>query len=393
MASKSLQIERHPPIPLRKWYERRTTIDFDPPYQRKGGIWSISDRALLIDTIINGFDIPKFYVSDFGRRTTRLSNANFVYAVIDGKQRFQAIFDFISNKYPLDKGFSWRFDPSLELAELYYKDLENAYPRIASIIDDFVIDVMSVSTDDPEDINKIFKRLNKGKALTGAEVRNAALGPVADMIRVVASHDFFRESVSFDTLRLGDLNAAGKLLMFEYLGYPTSTKKKDLDQFVNDHPNQEDIEAAGLKCNSHLDLMYQAFSRRDSVLRSAGQLPVYYWIVRLVPREVHKYVRDFLYIFDRRRAENRKLQTQNRLDEVDPTLARYDVLNRNTNDAGSHRARISILLNSFETWLRKVEQEPKLAAEVQAAGAEFDKFLRDRFGHEWAELRDVGVYA
>jgi hypothetical protein len=392
MASKSLQIERHPPIPLSKWYERRKTIDFEPPYQRKGGIWSIADRALLIDTIINGFDIPKFYVSDFGRRTTRLSNEKYVYAVIDGKQRFQAIFDFMSNEYPLDKEFKWRFDPDLELSGLFYRDLGNDHPRIASIVDEFVIDVMSVSTDDPEDINKIFKRLNKGKALTGAEVRNAALGPVADMIRVVANHDFFQESVSFNTLRLGDQNAAGKLLLFEYLGYPTSTKKKDLDQFVNDvQPNQEAIEAAGLKCISHLDLMYQAFGRRDSVLRSAGQLPAYYWLVRLVPREVHKYVRDFLYLFDRRRAANRLLQTENRLDEVDPTLARYDVLNRNTNDAGSHRARISILLSSFETWLRKIEQEPHLAAEVRTAAGEFNRVLRERFGHEWAELRDAGV--
>ena len=346
----------------------------------------------MIDTIINGFDIPKFYVSDFGRRTTRLTEDSFVYAVIDGKQRFQAIFDFMSNEYALDKEFTWRFDSSLELAGLYYRDLTNSYPRIASIIDEFVIDVMSVSTDDPEDINKIFKRLNKGKALTGAEVRNAALGPVADMIRVVAGHDFFRESVSFNTLRLGDMNAAGKLLLFEHMGFPTSTKKRDLDQFVTgDRPGQEAIESAGLKCISHLDLMYQAFGRHDSVLRSAGQLPVYYWVVRLVPRDVHVYVRNFLFQFDRRRAINRQLQTDNRLEEVDAILARYDVLNRNTNDAGSHRARISILLTSFAEWLRSREREPQRAAEVLSVATQFNQKLRERFGHEWVELQSAGL--
>jgi hypothetical protein len=392
MASRSLQIERHSPTPLRKWYERRRTIDFDPPYQRKGGIWSIADRASLIDTIINGFDIPKFYVSDFGRRSTKLSQGDFVYAVIDGKQRFQAIFEFMDNTYPLDREFCWRFDPSLQLAGLFYRDIADKYPRIASIIDEFTIDVMSVSTDDPEDINKIFKRLNKGKALTGAEVRNAALGPVADMIRLVASHDFFRESVTFNTLRLGDQNAAGKLLLFEYLGYPTSTKKKDLDLFAGDkNPDQERIESAGLKCNSHLDLMYQAFGRHDSILGSAGQLPSYYWVVKLIPRDSHSYIRHFLYEFDRRRAQNRQLQTQNRLSDVDATLARYDVLNRNTNDAGSHRARISILLTAFQQWLDQEHGERTLAAEVGAAAREFGEFIRLQFGHEWLQLQIVEV--
>jgi hypothetical protein len=272
MASKSLHIERHPAISLRSWFERRGTIDFEPPYQRKGGIWSMQDRALLIDTIINGFDIPKFYVSDFGRRTTHLSVGQYVYAVIDGKQRLQAIFDFMSNKYPLDEQFIWRFDHSAKLRGLFYKDLDNLFPKVASIIDDFIIDVMSVSTDDPEDINRIFKRLNKGKALTGAEVRNAALGPAADMIRLIGEQDFFQESVAFDTLRLGDRNAAAKLLLFEYLGYPTSTKKKDLDQFVNSNPDDEKIEAAGLKCMSHLNLrrLSPSHTLRDDSAKRAG---------------------------------------------------------------------------------------------------------------------------
>lgn len=385
MASRSLQIERHPKIPLRQWYAQRASIDFDPPYQRKGGIWSVADQALLIDTIINGFDIPKFYVSDFGRGSELSSSINFVYAVIDGKQRFQAIFSFMNNKLPLNENFIWRYDEKLPLGGLYYREIVELYPKIADLIDNFIIDVMSVSTDDPEDINKIFKRLNKGKSLTGAEVRNAALGPVADMIRVVGKHDFFQESVSFDTLRLGDQNAAAKVLLFEYKGYPTSTKKKDLDLFSNeDSPSRDMIEAAGLKCLSHLDLMYQAFGQRDAVLRSAGQVPVYYWLIRSLPRDVHGYVRSFLYAFDKDRNNNRRLQTENRLNEVDQTLARYDVLNRNTNDAGSHRARIAILMANFATWLRKVHpRKGDLADMVDEASISFNEYIRREFGHDW----------
>lgn len=382
MTSKSLQIERHAPYPLRKWYSRRREINFDPPYQRKGGIWSEYDRGLLIDTIINGLDIPKFYVSDFGRRSSSLEDGNFVYAIIDGKQRLQAIFDFMSDKFALNKDCKWRFEPNLELGGYFYHDLEDHHPRIATQIDEYIIDVMSVSTDDPEDINRIFKRLNKGKALAGAEVRNAALGPVAEMIRVVGRHDFFEQTVAFNTLRYGDRNAAAKLLLFEFQGFPTSTKKKDLDAFVEDDDlDKNGIESAGLKCLSHLDFMFQAFRERDSLLRSAGQVPVYYWMIRQIPRDALNFVRAFLFQFDRERARNRKLQTDGYLDAVDPTLARYDVLNRNTNDAGSHRARISILLAGFGDWLVDEGANRSLVDGVKAASDRFDQEIKDRRKH------------
>lgn len=379
MASSNLQIERHPPFPLRKWYARRRDIDFDPPYQRKGGIWSTSDKALLIDTIINRLDIPKFYVSDFARRSSSLESGNYVYAIIDGKQRLQAIFDFMSDGFGLNDDCVWRFDANIELGGLLYSQLEEKWPRIASEIDDYVIDVMSVSTDDPEDINRIFKRLNKGKALVGAEVRNAALGPVADMIRVVGRHEFFNQTVAFNTLRYGDLNAAGKVLLFEFVGFPTSTKKKDLDAFVDaDGLDPDDVEAAGLKCLSHLNFMFQAFQERDSLLRSAGQVPVYYWVVRLLPQEVHSHFRNFLFQFERRRSRNRTLQTEGRLDQVDSMLARYDVLNRNTNDSGSHRARISILLAEFSDWLRNEGFEQHLVEGAVLASERYESESLER---------------
>ena len=289
-------------------------------------------------------------------------------------QRLQAIFDFMSDKYPLNRDFRWRFDQKLELGGAFYDDLETRFPRIAAQIDEYVIDVMSVSTDDPEDINRIFKRLNKGKALVGAEVRNAALGPVADMIRVVGRHEFFEQTVAFNTLRYGDQNAAAKLLLFEFQGFPTSTKKKDLDNFVEvEKVDRDRIEAAGYKCLSHLDFMFQAFRERDSLLRSAGQVPVYYWMIRLIPREALNYVRAYLFQFDRKRTQNRKLQTDGFLDAVNPTLARYDALNRNTNDVGSHRARISILLSGFSDWLEDEGLHHDLVTGVRRASERYDE--------------------
>ena len=54
------------------WRTRREKIDMDPPYQRRGRLWSASDKAYLIDSILNGYDIPKIYIADFTWRDSPL---------------------------------------------------------------------------------------------------------------------------------------------------------------------------------------------------------------------------------------------------------------------------------------------------------------------------------
>src|SRR5207249_3787695 len=76
------------------WRARRTKIDMEPAYQRRGRLWSIADKAYLVDSILNGFDIPKLYIADFTYTDTVLNKKKLPYAIIDGKQRFEAIFDF-----------------------------------------------------------------------------------------------------------------------------------------------------------------------------------------------------------------------------------------------------------------------------------------------------------
>jgi len=41
--------------------EMKPEIQVDPEYQRLGGVWSLYNRQLFIDSLINRYDIPKFY--------------------------------------------------------------------------------------------------------------------------------------------------------------------------------------------------------------------------------------------------------------------------------------------------------------------------------------------
>ena len=88
------------------WFDQQDNIDLEPPYQRRAHLWSLSDKQFLIDSILNGYDIPKLYIADFGFGAVQLrTRPQRQYAVIDGKQRLGAIFEFFQGKLPLAPNF------------------------------------------------------------------------------------------------------------------------------------------------------------------------------------------------------------------------------------------------------------------------------------------------
>jgi len=40
-------------------YSTKDKIEIDPEYQRMGDVWTLDKRQLLIDSILNEFDIPR----------------------------------------------------------------------------------------------------------------------------------------------------------------------------------------------------------------------------------------------------------------------------------------------------------------------------------------------
>ncbi|HAT4047113.1 TPA: hypothetical protein I9Z20_004790, partial [Citrobacter freundii] len=85
------KVQNHAARTLSWWYKQRSKIDFEPTYQRKGNLWGDKDKAFLIDSILNEYDLPKIYIADFTILNTPLNINNMSYAVIDGRQRFESI--------------------------------------------------------------------------------------------------------------------------------------------------------------------------------------------------------------------------------------------------------------------------------------------------------------
>lgn len=355
-------------------------IDFEPIYQRKAGIWNITARQRLIDTVLNGFDIPKVYLADFTFSEKRLDRAGRPYAVIDGKQRLATLFSFFKGDLHLHKNFVFYDDPAIELGGMSYDRVLENYPEIAQRFSNFELTVMGVVTDDDKYINEMFLRLNANSSLTGAEKRSAMLGEVPKLISDIVRHDFFRRKVSFATLRGQDANTAAKLLLIEHADGPVDTKKVHLDRLVQDpgSVNKSALDSSrGSKFSTELaafgdlidgtkgaDIAWSAqavmvnldriaplFLDGDKLLAAQGLIPVLYLVVRSIEDDDLRFIRPFLERFQWLRERNRALEL---LDEGrDPEISEYELLNRSSNDQNSIAGRFRILLKRFRQFVER----------------------------------------
>jgi hypothetical protein len=89
------------PITIGLLMVERNVINDSPPYQRESGIWSREKQQLFLDSLFNNYDVPKLYFHDL-----RGKHPKFKYAVIDGKQRLHAMWDFLDDKVRLADDFN-----------------------------------------------------------------------------------------------------------------------------------------------------------------------------------------------------------------------------------------------------------------------------------------------
>lgn len=348
------KVQSHTTRTLSWWHKQSSKIDFSPTYQRKGNLWGDRDKAFLIDSILNEFDLPKIYIADFTILNTALNTKNLPYAVIDGRQRLESIFQFFEDELRLNPDFRLFAKPQLSLGGMKYSELRSKHPEVSEIFEEFNLDVMSVITDDAEKIKDLFVRLNKSKALTGAELRNAMAGIVPDLIRNLADRSFFKETIRFSIERGQDYNAAAKFLFIEYRGGFVDLKKRNLDQFVKDGAQTDDPERyydAAYRAKEVVEKLSQAFQRRDILLSAQGLLPLIYQLAKLAitPTELREYLSDL----DVRRKENQKIV---KVDAplANPALLAFESNVRNVNDQGSLTAAFDFMRRDASSYFGRV---------------------------------------
>jgi len=327
-----------------------------PTYQRRSDLWSNWKRAHLIDSVLNDFDIPKFYFADFTGSRSSLNKKRKPYAIIDGKQRFETIFAFFSGKLFLNSTFELKADQKVKIGGMSYTQLKAKYPLLASKVEEYEPVVMSVVTDDKAMIMQMFVRLNSGEPVNSAERRNAMPGPVPTMIRELTRHPFFESKIRFSTKRMQEFNLAAKLLLIEFKDGFVDTKARDLNAFVLEGANAtaaklKTYSKAEARVQENLETLALAFNPKDKLLASQGHIPVYYWVLRGFPKYRNKF-RPFLEKFTDQVLKNLRLSRTDP-DKADNELLTYYTQGRTTNDQGSLNNRYEILVRHLKRYAKK----------------------------------------
>lgn len=340
-------------------YSIRDTIQIDPSYQRMSDIWPLEKQQLLIDSIINGFDIPKLYFHEFVPLNI-IKKKSYRYAIIDGKQRLQAIWKFINNDFALPDDFEYIEDDKVNLSGMTYSDIANKHPLIKIRFDSKTLPITTVQTNDIEFIEDMFSRLNEAMPLSAPEKRNAFGGPLPKLIRQLARNTFFKEKLPFTNSRYRHFDLATKFLYFELTNDFTDTKKKSLDDFVKNFEEQLETrqldsqhpenEAKRLFNSSQrvLSKMAKFFVTKDELLSSVGTVVLYYFLFKFEGHEpwFSKLTRGTLMKFNELRAENRKRAEEN--GDSDFRLLEYDRMVQGPNDSSYMKYRYEVLLNYLQ---------------------------------------------
>jgi uncharacterized protein DUF262 len=137
-------------------------ITVNKDYQRSDRVWPDAARSFLIESILLGFPIPKFYHHSITNVKTKKTTAQ----IIDGQQRSSAIFDYYSDKYPLSDKLETE-----EVQSRRYSELDEDWQgRFLSYL--LSIDMFLGVTD--ADVRQIFRRMNSYTVpLNPEELRHA----------------------------------------------------------------------------------------------------------------------------------------------------------------------------------------------------------------------------
>jgi len=134
----------------------RGQLNLSPGFQRKS-VWKEKDRKKLIDSIIRGYPLPAIFLY----KRVDEKTGDFIFDVIDGKQRLESIFLFLKNK----------FSVKIEGETILYRNLIRQ--RKQNFIKDYNLNIVFVEGDFDAIID-LFVRINStGKALSKDECSKA----------------------------------------------------------------------------------------------------------------------------------------------------------------------------------------------------------------------------
>jgi hypothetical protein len=231
-----------------KMFKRRDHYEI-PDWQRQK-IWPRPKKQKLIDTILRGWKLPKFYFYKI---------AEDQFEVVDGQQRLSAIFEFNANEWPLSEASQQEFGGP------FYDDLSL---EVSEAFDDFEIEYDEIENATEAELKEFFQRLQEGLPTTSSEKLNSIHSKFRDYCKKLAGHEFFQKKVSFPDTRFAHFDVVAKVATIELEGITSGLRYDDLKGVFDSHASFSPTSAGGKRLKQTFDYLNRVFGERSPFLKN-----------------------------------------------------------------------------------------------------------------------------
>ena len=235
---------------LDKIYKRRDRYDI-PDWQRQE-VWTQSKKQNLIDSILRGWKLPKFYFLLTSKRPEQ-------FEVVDGQQRLVSIFEFFSDELPLSPTSAEEFGATS------YSELPDS---LSDRFDDYKIEYDVIEDASDQDVRKFFQRLQDGYPLTSSERLNSVLSGLRDFAAELVKHPFFRNKVMVLDRRYAHFDIAAKAAAVEIDGIDVGLRFGDLSAVFESQEKFSGQSNVAKRLIAALDFLDDAFGKPSPCLRN-----------------------------------------------------------------------------------------------------------------------------
>lgn len=231
-----------------KIFSRRDRYDI-PDWQREK-VWKRPAKQQLIDSILRGWHLPKFYF---------IKNGPDTYLVEDGQQRLTAIFEFFSNELPLSD------ESAQEFGIKFYRELRGTKQ---DKFDDFEIEYDVIEDATEEERKEFFQRLQAGAPLNTSEKLNAVHSNLRDFCKAKANDKFFKEKIAIPDTRYAHFDTVAKVMAIEIEGLDVGLRLDDVKKVFEHQASFSKTSAKAKLLDSALSILNKAFPSEEKSLRT-----------------------------------------------------------------------------------------------------------------------------
>lgn len=206
-------------------------IDLMPEIQHKGGLWNLTQKSRLIESMLLRIPLPVFYVA---------SDKNDHWIVMDGLQRLHTLNEFIpasDQKNEEKEKFALQNLQFLKTFDNYKFDILPRGMQRRILETKPVFHIIQPST--PKDVTRtIFQRFNtRGLFLSAQEIRHSLYqGQSSQILKELANSPALLKNATNN--RISDEQMKAHELVLRYLAFtltpPEQYKIQALDQFLSD---------------------------------------------------------------------------------------------------------------------------------------------------------------